>query len=61
MNSLMYTHTYIHTHMHTRDLHGDGDRGNFTEPAGIPQGWNLTLQGSRGHGNKYHGTPAGME
>ena len=33
----------------TGDLHGDGDRGNPVEPAGIPRGWKDILRDSRGN------------
>ena len=31
----------------SRDLHWNGDHGNPTKSAGIPQGWKLILWGSR--------------
>jgi len=42
-------------------MHGDGDRGNTTESAGILRGWKVMFRGFCGEGNNGSGTPAGME
>jgi len=50
--------------LETRDLHGDGDRGNpagmEASVAGFPRGWKQMLRDSCGDGKIFYGIPAGM-